>query len=255
MGLGWRRLCPWPSEPWLFYSPVGGGGLPGEGAALEPEEGQLDEIALAELRDRLLRIGGLGIEPVLCLYRGEDPDWYARRGGWTKEDNLRCYLRYVGKTVRSVGHLAEEYITFYEPNALAWQDGKSRPKFHSAVTTLSYMASAHARAYRLIRDTRRIRDMGETSVGIVMRLYPEMDLHRDLLRGKAHATAAGYQRMPLLAMTKGEFRLPMKNLLRIRKDTWADFVGVTGTEDAAKRALCCAGAEQLTGVEARIMEE
>ena len=223
--------------------------------ALEPAEGKYDEDAFEELRTRLMTVGSLGAEPVLCLYRGEDPAWFSDRDGWVMEDDLRCYLRYVGKTVRSVGHLTSEFITFYEPNALAWQDGKTRPRFHSAVTTLSYMASAHARAYRLIRDTRRIRDMGETSVGIVMRLYPEADLRRDLLRGKAHAGAAGYQRMPLLAMTKGEFHPPMKNMLRIRKDTWADFVGVTGAEDAAGRARCCARAEQLTGVEARIMEE
>ena len=222
---------------------------------LEPEEGVYDEDAFEALRRELMTVGSLGAEPVLSLYRGEDPAWFSDRDGWVMEDDLRCFLRYVGKTVRSVGHLVSEYITFYEPNAIAWRDGRARPPFHAAVLTMSYMACAHIRAYRLIKDTRASRDAGPTSVGLVMRLYPELDLRRDLLRGKAHATATGYQRLPLLAMAKGEFRLPMRNMLRAQKGTWADFIGVTGAEDARKRALCCAGAEQLTGAEARIMEE
>lgn len=222
---------------------------------LEPEEGKYDEEAYASLRRDLMTVGSLGAEPVLCLYRGEDPAWFSDRDGWVMEDDLRCFLRYVGKTVRAAGHLAAEYITFYEPNAIAWQDGRKRPPSHAAVMTMSYMACAHIRAYRLIKDTRDARDGGPTSVGLVMRLFPRPDLRRDLLRGRAHAASAGYQRLPLLAMTRGDFRLPMRNMLRAQKGTWADFVGVTGPEDARKRALCCAEAERLTGVESRIMEE
>ena len=222
---------------------------------LEPEEEKYDEAAYDDLRRELMTVGSLGAEPVLSLYRGEDPAWFSDRDGWVMEDDLRCFLRYVGKTVRAVGHLAGEYITFYEPNAIAWRSGQKRPPIHAAVMTMSYMACAHIRAYRLIKDTRDARDGGPTSVGLVMRLYPELDLRRDLLRGRAQATATGYQRLPLLAMTRGEFRGPMRNVLRAQKGTWADFVGVTGAEDAEKRALCCAGAERLTGVESRIMEE
>ncbi len=222
---------------------------------LEPAEGQFDEDAFEELRRRLMVVGSLGAEPVLSLYRGEDPDWFSDRDGWVMEDDLRCYLRYVGKAVRSVGHLVSEYITFYEPNVMAWGEPGGRTRAHAAVLTMSYMASANARAYRLIRDTRRTRELGDTSVGLVMRMFPEADLRMDLLREKAPASAGGFQRLPLLAMTKAEFRRPMKNMLRIQQDTWADFVGVTGPEDAEKRSLCCARVEQLTGVSAMIMEE
>ena len=222
---------------------------------LEPEEGKFDEAALEELRTELMTVGSLGAEPVLSLYRGEDPAWFSDRDGWVMEDDLRCFLRYAGKVVRSVGHLASEYITFYEPNAMAWGAGGKRTPPHAAVLTMSYMACAHIRAYRLIKDTRMGRDLGETSVGLTMKLWPESELRRDLLHSRAPAGAMGYQRLPLLAMTKGEFRVPMRNLLRAQKGTWADFVGVTGPEDAVRRAKCCAWVEQLTGVEARIMEE
>jgi beta-glucosidase/6-phospho-beta-glucosidase/beta-galactosidase len=222
---------------------------------LEPEEGKYDETALEALRQELMTVGSLGAEPVLSLYRGEDPAWFSDRDGWVMEDDLRCFLRYVGKTVRSVGHLASEYITFYEPNAIAWGEPGRRQAPHTAVLTMSYMACAHIRAYRLIKDTRMGRSLGETSVGLVMRLWPEGELRRDILRSKAPAGVSGYQRLPLLAMARGEFKVPMRNMLRAQKGTWADFIGVTGPEDAAGRAGCCAWAERLTDTEGRIMEE
>lgn len=222
---------------------------------VEPEEGLYDEAVLEELRTQLMTVGSLGAEPVLSLYRGEDPAWFSDRDGWVMEDDLRCFLRYVGKTVRAVGHLASEYITFYEPNAVAWGERGARARPHAAVMTMSYMACAHIRAYRLIKDTRMGRELGETSVGLVMKLFPEQELRRDVLRHKAPASAMGYQRLPLLAMARGEFRLPMRNMLRAQKGTWADFLGITGAEDAESRGRCCAEAEKLTGVQTRIMEE
>lgn len=220
-------------------------------ADLEPEEGRSDQAALDFLRQRLIAVGVKGEEPVLCLYRGESPAWFTDKGGWLREDNLRCYLRYVGRVVRAVGHLADEYITFFEPNAMAW-NGKSLPH---ALTTLSHMACDHIRAGRLIRDTRQQRGWGDTSLGFVLRMYPHGELELELLRHRIYATAAGYQRLPLLAMALGQFSMPMRNVLRVQPGVWADFVGVTGSADLNKRAECCAMAERITGVESRMMEE
>ncbi len=222
--------------------------------ALEPEDNVYDEAAFDVLRRDLMTVGSLGIEPVLCLYRGVDPAWFSGRGGWLREDNLRCYLRYAGRVARSVGHLASEYITFYEPNARIWQDDGAQPRLADAVTAISFMACTHIRAVRLIRDTRTQRGLEDTAVGIVMRLYPQLNLRRALLRGKSHATATGYQLMPLLAMALGEFRLPFRNVLRVQRGIWVDFVGVTGAEAPEKREACCAWAEELTGAPAWSVE-
>ena len=222
--------------------------------SLQPAEDVWDDAALDELRERLMRVTSLGAEPTLCLYRGEDPAWFSARGGWQKEDNLRCYLRYVGRLVRAAGHLCADYITFYEPNALVWQSGESRLSLPRAATALSHMACTHIRAVRLIRDTREQRGLSDTSVGVVMRLYPAAELRAAFLRGRL-PLAALYERLPLLAMTKGEFHAPLRNTLRVQAGTWADYIGVTGAEDPAKRSSCCEWARELTGIEPRIMEE
>lgn len=216
-------------------------------AALEPEEGKLDKDALSELRDRLLRIGGLGIEPVLCLYRGEDPDWFVLRGGWAKEDNLRCFLRYTGRLIRSVGHLCGEYVTFYEPNEMVFRGKKN--DLRRGVLTLSHIACVHVRAYRLIRDIRAQRGLEDTSVGVALRMMTPARMGRELLAGHGRTVLSWYQRLPLLAMARGEFRPPLRNTLRIRPGVWCDFVGLVC--DGSDRERCRAAAASMVNLPLR----
>ena len=202
-------------------------------AALEPEEGHLDETAADELKERLMTVLRMNAEPVLCLYAGEDPVWFRARDSWRKEDNLRCYLRYVGRTVRAVGHLAAEYVTFYAANELVWR-GEGRG-LRDGFRVLSHMACDHVRAVKLIRDTRQQRELEDTRVGMALRLAPALELRRALLTRKSRVTASGYQKLPLLAMARGEFIPPMRNALRVRPGEWCDFVGVDCREDVRER--------------------
>ena len=222
-------------------------------AALQPAENVYDEDAMDSLREDLMRVTSLGAEPVLCLYRGEAPAWFEARGGWQKEDNLRCYLRYVGRVVRAAGHLCAEYITFYEPNVLVWQGGVhlSLPR---AATALSHIACTHIRAVRLIRDTRAQREMDDTAVGFVMRMHPASELSLAFLQGRLPVTASLYERLPLLAMARGEFHAPLRNTLRVQPGVWADFLGVTGPDDPLRLDRCCDKAAGLTGLDVRVME-
>ena len=70
-------------------------------ALLEPTEGHTDAPAAAAVREELMRCIARGEPPVLCLYAGEDPAWFAAKGGWLAEDNLRCFLRYAGQITAS----------------------------------------------------------------------------------------------------------------------------------------------------------
>ncbi len=205
-------------------------------AALEPEEGRFDEGAFDALRERLMALLRLGAEPALCLYAGEDPAWFAARGGWAKEDNLRCYLRYAGRTVRAAGHLAGSFVTMYAPNALVWGTDGERG-LGRGLRTLSYMACDHVRAVKLIRDTLQQRGLEAVPVGFVLRMAPALELRRGLLAGKSRVTASLYQKQPLLAMAKGEFIPPMRNILRVRPGGWCDFVGVDCPAEKRERVL------------------
>ena len=227
-------------------------------AALEPEEGSYDESAWNELRYALMAVLSVGTEPVLCLYNGSEPAWFREKGGWEQEDNLRCYLRFVARTVRAAGHLAARYLTFCDVNAHAWEGRTMR----RALLAMSHMACTHVRAYRLLHDMRKDRGWDDTAVGFALRMYPAPSLRGGVpLKTPAHP--AVYQTAPLRAMARGSFLLPLRNVLRIRSGEWCDFVGVCppGAEkrlhvgvhpveemapDAAAMAECCLAAGLLT---------
>ncbi len=204
-------------------------------AALEPVEGELEPTALEALRSELILTGTRGADPALCLFRNSAPAWFLERGGWAEEDCLRCFLRYVGRLVRAVGHLADVYVTFYEPNEYVWHRQKQRTS--ASFRELSHIASVHARAVRLIRDTRWQRGLPETGVGFVLRMAPSLYMRRALLRGASRTTASGYQKLPLLAMAKGEFLPPLRNTLRIVPGEWADFIGVSCIDESMREQV------------------
>lgn len=217
-------------------------------AQLEPAEGRMDTAAADAVRETLARSIARGEKPVLCLYAGEEPAWFAARGGWLGEDNLRCFLRYAGRAVRAFGHLTDEYITFYEPNEMVWRKSVHR-NLHLRLQMLSHMACAHVRTVKLVRDTRAQRQLPETRIGFVLRMYPAIDLRRGLLRGDNAATASAYEILPLLAMARGDFLPPLRNTLRIRSGHWADFVAVSGGGSEEKRLYCCRAAASLAETE------
>lgn len=217
-------------------------------ALLEPAEGRANAEAVEGVREALIRCIARGGQPVLCLYAGEDPAWFTAKGGWLMEDNLRCFLRYVGRAARAFGHLTDEYVTFFEPNELVWKKSANR-NLNLRFKMLSHMACAHVRAVKLVRDTRAQRQLEETRIGFVLRMYPAIDLRRGLLRGDNAATASAYEILPLLAMARGDFLPPLRNTLRIRPGKWADFIAVSGGGDEEKRRYCCRAAATLTETE------
>ena len=80
-------------------------------------------------------------------------------------------------------------------------------------------------------------------------MYPAIDLRRGLLRGDNAATASAYEILPLLAMARGNFLPPLRNTLRIRPGSWADFLAVSGGGDKEKRRYCCHAAATLAETE------
>lgn len=217
-------------------------------ALLEPAEGRTNADAVEAVREALIRCAARGYTPVLCLYAGEDPAWFTAKGGWLQEDNLRCYLRYAGRAARAFGHLTDTFITLYEPNEQVWHKSMNR-NLSLRFKALSHMACAHVRAVRLVRDTRTQRQLKNTRVGFVLRMYPAIDLRRGLLRGDNAATASAYEILPLLAMARGDFLPPLRNALRIRPGNWADFIAVSGGGDGKGRRYCCELAGTLTNAE------
>ena len=219
-------------------------------ARIEPEEGQFDEEALRHVKEELLLLIGMGVKPLVVLHQCADPAWFLKKGGWEKADNLRCYLIFVERVVRTVGHLVSEYLTFCQPNAYVingwvrgtWPPGKR--SISAAMTALSGVCMAHLRAYRLIHDVRRELGFSDSRVSFALeyRVFTAHSRISPVDRAGAAELERVFQALPAVAMLTGEFRAPLKCPGRERRGTFADFHAIdyyyrTGVAGVHERPL------------------
>ena len=219
-------------------------------ARIEPEEGQFDDEALRHFKEELLLLLGMGIRPLVVLHQCADPLWFLRKGGWEKADNLRCYLIFVERVVRTVGHLACDYLTFCQPNAYivngyvrgTWPPGKK--SIAAAMTALSSVCMAHLRAYRLIHDVRQELGFSDSRVSFALeyRVFTPFSRLSPVDRAAAAELERVFQALPAAAMLTGEFKAPLKCPGRERRGTFADFHAIdyyyrTGVSGVHERAL------------------
>lgn len=204
-----------------------------EWARIEPQEGVFDEEAIAHVKEEILLLLGFGIKPLVTLHHFTNPMWFELKGGWEQYENVRSFLIYVEKIIKSLGHLVNEYITINEPNvyafngymAGAWPPGYKRPSL--AFTVMSNMAAAHIKAYRLIHDIRRSMGFRDTKVSFAnhLRIF-EPKNGTPLYRSNTAEARKLFQELLTLAMTVGEFKRPLKNYGRDRRGTYCDFHAV-----------------------------
>ena len=205
-----------------------------EWARIEPEEGCFDESAIAHIKEELMFMLGLGIKPLITLHYFTDPVWFDEKGGWADYDNVRCFLIYVEKFIKSVGHLAEEYITLNAPGIYAyngyvtgaWPPGQK--SLSAAFNVMSNMAAAHIKAYRLIHDMRLSMGFKNTKVSFAnhMRVFEARSHYNPIHRAGAAESQHIFQDVLTRAMTTGEFKSPLKNNGRDRRGAYCDFHAV-----------------------------
>ena len=219
-------------------------------ARVEPEEGCFDDEAILHFKEELMLLLGMGVKPLIVLHQCSDPAWFLKKGGWEKADNIRCFLIYVERIVRAVGHLANEYLTFCQPNAYiingyvrgTWPPGKKG--IAAAMTALSCVCAAHGRAYRLIHDVRRELGFSDSRVSFALeyRVFVPHSKLSPVDRASAVELERVFQALPAVAMLTGEFRSPLKCPGRERRGTFADFHAIdyyyrTGIAGVHERAL------------------
>lgn len=201
-----------------------------EWARVEPEEGVFSQAALDHLKEEILLLRGLEIQPLLTLHQFSNPLWVEALGGWENVDTVRLYLDFVEKVVRTVGHLVSDYVTINDAEVYAinayyrgvWYPGKKSTK--ATVQVASTLAAAHMRAYRLIHSIRRELGFKNTKVGFSLRFGA---FER---KGAAAAMLGVPERLLQVimaeAMTMGRFTLPMKNYSRLRPGRYFDFQAI-----------------------------
>ncbi len=205
-----------------------------EWARIFPEEGKIDESAIAQYRQELELLKEKGIRPLLTIHHFTNPMWFEAKGGWTKRENLRHYLDLVRLTVDRFGDLVSDYITINEPNVYAtnsycfgaWPPGET--SVAKTLQVMENMAYCHIKAYKIIHHRRKALGYTDTMVGAAnhLRVFAPKDEGNPIHRACAKLTESLFQGLLLKAMIRGEFTLPLRNWGRLPRGEYSDFHGL-----------------------------
>ncbi|MDP2699319.1 GH1 family beta-glucosidase [Thalassospira sp.] len=142
--------------------------------------GAVNEKGLA-FYDRL--VDGMlerGIDPWLCLYHWDLPQALQDRGGWANRDIVGWFGDYTDVIARRLGDRIKAWVTFNEPNVVAWvghEEGRHAPGLtdpRAAMRVAHHLNLSHGRATRILKDI-----CPDTPVGFVLPMHKAYTLpHR-----------------------------------------------------------------------------
>ena len=222
-----------------------------EWARLCPEENRVDERAIQHYREEIIYMKELGMKPLLTIHHFTNPMWFEKKGGFAKIENSRYFLMLVALAVDAFGDLVSEYITINEPDVLAtesyyfghWPPGDT--SFRRAVKVMNNLTVCHIKAYEMIHEKREAMGYDDTKVGYAnhMRVFQARDPLNPLHQTSAWFGHRVFQGAFTKAMSIGKFIWPMRNIARVERGRYIDFIAInyysrstmTGLRDGVKK--------------------
>ncbi len=128
-----------------------------EWSRVEPAEGRWESAAVDRYRAMLADLRRRGMKPLVTLHHFTEPLWFADRGGFAREANIRYFVRYVSYVVTALRDLCDFWLTINEPNVYAMEGyllGAYPPgeqKLLRAFRVLRNLMQAHVEAFYAIR--------------------------------------------------------------------------------------------------------
>ena len=87
-----------------------------EWGRIEPQEGHIDQQAVAYYHDLLREMHAHGQTPVITLHHFSHPQWIAEQGGWENKETAQKFARFAGFCAKEFGADVDTWLTFNEPN-------------------------------------------------------------------------------------------------------------------------------------------
>ena len=131
-----------------------------EWSRIEPEEGEFNEEAITHYIKYFNSLKTKGIKPVITLWHWSVPVWFAQKGGFLKQRNIKYFTRYVKHISEKLGVHFNYVITLNEPTVYAvmsYHERRWPPEGVSKIQTLRVMlnlAKAHNKSYKIIKKAR-----------------------------------------------------------------------------------------------------
>jgi beta-glucosidase len=205
-----------------------------EWARIEPKAGAFDQGVIDHYVEEVRWLNSRRIKPLVTLHHFTNPMWFEEMGAFEKRGNVQYFLRFVTRMVQAFGTDVTEYITINEPNVYAalgyffgeWPPGKK--SFRKASHVMSVLTVAHVQAYQLIHALQKGMGAQETRVSYAlnMQVFEAEDPNKFSHRLGEYLAERFFQGSIAKAMELGVFRWPIRNLGRIKKGLYCDFIAL-----------------------------
>ena len=202
-----------------------------EWSRIEPAEGRWDSAALDRYRQMLTNLRRRHLKPVVTLHHFTEPLWFADRGGFADEANVRFFVRYATHAVQTLKDLCDFWVTINEPNAYATQGyviGSFPPGERGiirAFQVLRNLVQAHVQSFYAIR---RLQPEGQIGYCLHYRLFDAANRLSPLDSSAAALQDTFFNWAVLQASETGKFPFPLNMLLApvVRAEAARDYHGV-----------------------------
>jgi len=187
-----------------------------EWSRIEPTEGWWNSSAIDRYRQMLENLHRRHMKPLVTLHHFTDPLWFADRGGFENEHNIRYFIRYVTYVVQSLQDLCDFWLTVNEPNVYAFMGyvlGSYPPGEHNvsrALHVLRNLMQAHVEAFYAIR---RIQPAAEIGYCLDYRLFDPASSFSPLDTLVSAVQDAFFNWATLQAAETGRFSFPLNMAL------------------------------------------
>ncbi len=202
-----------------------------EWSRIEPAEGRWDSAALDRYREMLTNLRRRHLKPIVTLHHFTEPLWFADRGGFADEANIRFFVRYATYAVQTLKDLCDFWVTINEPNVYAAQGyviGSSPPGERDIIRAsqvLCNLVQAHVQAFYAIR---RLQPEGQIGYCLHYRLFDPANRLSPLDSSAAGLQDTFFNWAVLQATETGRFPFPLNMLLApgVRAEAARDYHGV-----------------------------
>jgi len=148
-----------------------------EWSRIEPEEGKFNEKEIEHYRDVIRALRARNLEPFVTIWHWTMPVWFARKGGFEKNGNIKYFVRFCEYVTKEFKDDVTFWITLNEPEIYttsSYLKGVWPPQKKNLISYLlviKNLIKVHRESYRIIKKIEPSAQIGIAKNNIYFEAY------------------------------------------------------------------------------------
>ena len=148
-----------------------------EWSRIEPEEGKFNEKEIEHYRDVIRALRARNLEPFVTIWHWTMPVWFARKGGFEKNGNIKYFVRFCEYATKEFKDDVTFWITLNEPEIYttsSYLKGVWPPQKKNLISYLlviKNLIKVHRESYRIIKKIEPSAQIGIAKNNIYFEAY------------------------------------------------------------------------------------